>query len=174
MQQQNERFEALYRKHYGRVYRYYRSYQITDSESHDLAQETFTRIYQSFAQYRGEAEWSFIEKTARNVLLNWVRASKAAKRDAEVVEIDDPDFDYDPPAPDVPDYADRQELEARRVRVANAVAGLPEGQREALRLWILGFKYNEIATILRTSVDAVKSRLRDAKKQLRARLGDQS
>jgi DNA-directed RNA polymerase specialized sigma24 family protein len=39
-------------------------------------------------------------------------------------------------------------------------------------LWLNEFTYDEIAKFLRISVDAVKSRLRDAKKFLRARLGD--
>lgn len=166
------RFEAMYRKHYGRVYRFYRAYGVADDESHDLAQETFKRVYESFDQYRGDAEWSFLQTTARNVLFNWVRARKASKRSAEVIEIDDPDIAFDPPAPEGPDYAERQYSEMRRRRVVQAVAELSEGQRECLRLWMLGFKYTEIATILKSSVDAVKSRLRDAKRHLRARLGD--
>lgn len=168
------RFEALYRKNFSRVYRFYRAYGVADDEAQDLAQETFKRIFESFDRYRGEAEWGFIETTARNVLFNWVRAAKTAKRSAELVAIDDPDLMVDPPAPEEPDYAERQHAEQRRKRLVEAVAALPAGQRECLRLWMLGFKYNEIATILRTTVDAVKSRLRDAKKQLRERLGDES
>jgi RNA polymerase sigma factor (sigma-70 family) len=170
----DERFEALYRKHFSRVYRFYRAYGVADDEAQDLAQETFKRIYESFDRYRGEAEWAFIETTARNVLFNWVRAAKTAKRSAELVAIDDPELMVDPPAPEEPDYAERQHAETRRRQVVQAVAALPAGQRECLRLWMLGFKYNEIATILRTTIDAVKSRLRDAKKQLRERLGDES
>jgi RNA polymerase sigma-70 factor (ECF subfamily) len=168
------RFEALYRKNFSRVYRFYRAYGVADDEAQDLAQETFKRIYESFDDYRGEAEWGFIQTTARNVLFNWVRAAKTAKRSAELVAIDDPELMIDPPAPPEPDYAERQHAEQRRKRLVEAVAALPPGQRECLRLWMVGFKYNEIAAILKTTVDAVKSRLRDAKKELRERLGDES
>lgn len=165
------RFEAIYRKHYGRVYRYYRASGVADDEAHDLAQDTFKRFFENFDSYRGEAEWAFLETVARNVLYNWLRASRAAKRAATMVAIDDPEVIYDPPAPAEPDYADRQQTELRRARVRLAVAALSEGQRECIRLWMLGFKYTEIATILKVSVDAVKSRLRDAKRDLRTRLG---
>jgi RNA polymerase sigma factor (sigma-70 family) len=165
------RFEAMYRKHYGRVYRSLRSYGVADGEAQDLAQETFKRIFESFDQYRGEGEWSFIETTARRVLYNWVRAGNTAKRKAELVEIDDPDFSYEPPAVEEPDLAERQQQALRKTRLRQAVSELSPGQRECLRLWVQGFKYTEIATILRVSIDAVKSRLRDAKKYLRERLG---
>ena len=167
------RFSEIYRQYYGRVYRFFRTFGVADSEAHDLAQETFTRIFERFEQYRGGG-WSYIETVARNVLYNWARAGKAAKRSGEVVEIDDPEISFDPPAQDGPDYAEREHAEQQRVRLAAAIGKLTPGQRECLRLWVLGNKYNEIAVILKTTEDAVKSRLRDAKKQLRARLGAQS
>jgi RNA polymerase sigma factor (sigma-70 family) len=167
----DERFETLYRKYYGRVYRFFRKFG-PDDEAQDLAQETYKRIYETFAQYRGEAEWAFIETTARNVLLNWVRARKTAKRSAETVDIDGPGFDNDPPAPPQPDYAERQEAEMRKARLWAAIAELPEGQRQCIELWLSDAKYEGIGKTLGISVDAVKSRLRDARKALRARLGE--
>ena len=167
----DERFEAIYRKYYARVWRFYRGFGVTEDEAHDLAQDAFKRLYENFAQYRGEAEWSYLETLARNVLYNWVRSRKTSKRHAAMVEIDDPELVFDVPAPEEPDYADRQEEELRRARLRKAVAELPQGQRECLRLRIQGFTYEQIAAVLRISLDAVKSRLRDAKKHLRERLG---
>ena len=59
----------------------------------------------------------------------------------------------------------------RRNSLYEAAAELPEGQKQCLGLWLGGFKYDEVAAVLGLTVDAVKSRLRDAKKQLRVRLG---
>lgn len=173
MNGRNGRFEALYRQYFGRVFRFFRSFGVADGEAQDLAQETFTRIYEHFDQYR-EGGWSYIETTARNVLYNWVRAGKTAKRSGEIVEIDDPDIAFDPPAPEAPDYAERDHAERQKARLARAIGELSEGQREVLRLSMLGFTYKEIAEILKITVDAVKSRRRDALRHLRARLGDQS
>ncbi len=172
---QDERFEQLYRKYYGRVYRFFhRTLRVADDEAHDLAQETFKRIYEAFETYRGEAEWAFIEITARNVYRNWIRGFEAKKRKAIMVYLDDPEITIDAAAPEEPDYADREESARRTQQVLEAVRELPEGQQQCLRLYIAGFKYTEIAATLHISVDAVKSRLRDAKKYLRGRLGDKS
>ena len=168
----DERFEALYRKYYGRVYKFFRKQVHGDDEAQDLAQETYKRIYETFAQYRGEAEWAFIETTARNVLFNWIRSRKTAKRSADTVDIDGPGFNNDPPAPPQPDLADRQEAEMRRARLWAAIAELPEGQKQCMELWLGDTKYEAIARTLGISVDAVKSRLRDARRALRTQLGE--
>lgn len=171
IEDRNERFEAIYRRFYARVHRFYRTCDVADEEAHDLSQDAFKRFYEKFDLYRGEAGWSYLEAIARSVLYNWLRAQKTVKRSVALVEIDDPEIVFDPPAPEQLDYADRQEVQARRARLAHAVAELAQGQRDCLRLRIQGLAYEEIATALRVSVDAVKSRLRDAKRHLRERLG---
>ena len=168
----DERFEAIYRRLYARVYRFYRSCGVSDEEAHDLSQDAFKRFYEKFDLYRGEAEWSYLETIARNVLYNWVRAQKTVKRSAAMVEIDDPELVFDPPAPEQRDYADEEEARLRRKRLKEALAALPQGQRECLRLRIQGLTYEQIAAALRITVDAVKSRLRDAKRHLRKQLGE--
>jgi RNA polymerase sigma-70 factor, ECF subfamily len=168
----HERFEALYRKYYGRVYRYYRRCRVSDDESHDLAQDAFKRFYEGMDRYRGDAEWGFLETIALNVLRNWVRAAKTAKRTANLVEIDDPGFSHEPAAPEQPDYAERQQESINRKKLHDAIAELSEAQRQCMKLWLDDLQYDEIANALHISMDAVKSRIRDAKKLLSARLGD--
>jgi len=171
----DERFEAIYRRHYARVWRYYRACRVSDDEAHDLAQEAFKRFYQRIDLFRGQDEsvWPFLETIALNVFRNWLRAGKTAKRSANIVELDDPEFTYEPPAPEGPDYADREQAALRHERLHQAVAELPKGQKDCLRLWMEGFTFEEIARSLRVTLDAVKSRLRDARKALRERLGEQ-
>lgn len=168
----DERFEAIYRRSYARVYRFYRACGISDGEAHDLSQETFKRLYENFDQYRGEAEWGYLETIARHVLYNQIRSRQTAKRRGEMVEIDDPDLFFDVAAPPAPDLADVEEARNQSARLRKAVAELAQGQRECLRLRIQGLSYDEIAGALRMSANAVKSRLRDAKRHLRERLGD--
>ena len=173
----DERFEAIYRRHYARVWRYFRSAcRIADDESHDLAQETFKRFFERIELYRGEDEaiWPFLEKIALNIFRNWLRAGKTAKRSATIVDLDDPEFTYEPPAPEGPDYADREQAALRHQRLGQAIAELPKGQRDCLRLWMEGFTFEETARSLHLTLDAVKSRLRDARRALRERLGEQS
>jgi RNA polymerase sigma-70 factor (ECF subfamily) len=170
----DERFRFLYQKYYWRIVRFYmRSFHLSEDDAEDLAQEAFLRFYEAMDEYRGDAEWAFFETIARNVAYNRLRAAKTQKRSVRTVDIDDPEItNNQPPAPETPDYAEREQVALRRKQLYDAIEELSPAQREAMRLWLDDFKYEEIATALRSSVDAVKSRLRDAKKILRARLGD--
>jgi RNA polymerase sigma factor (sigma-70 family) len=168
----DERFEAIYRKHYAKVFYYYRSCRVADDEAHDLAQDTFIRFYERMDQLRGVDEGPFLKAIARTVLLNWLRARETAKRKAQMVYLDDPDAGCDPPALDGPDYAERQQSELRRTRMRQAITELPETQRQCLRPWLEGSQYDEISKDLGITIDAVKTRLKNAKKSLSARLGE--
>jgi RNA polymerase sigma-70 factor (ECF subfamily) len=169
----DERFENFYRTHYARVWRYFRASRISDDESHDLAQETFKRLWQYWNQIRNEDPAPFVKRISKTILLNHIRAGETRKRGAPTVSIDDPELLFaDPAAPPQPDYAEEELREARRKRLRNAMASLPQSQRDCLRLRIQDFTYDEITSILGISLDAVKSRLRDAKRALREQLGE--
>lgn len=71
-------------------------------------------------------------------------------------------------------HASREEEALRRKQLHDAIAALPEGQRHAIQLWLDGFHYSDISYALGVSVDAVKSRLRDAKRHLRPSLAASS
>jgi RNA polymerase sigma-70 factor (ECF subfamily) len=168
----DERFKSYYQRYFRRVVRFYVSgFRLSEEDAEELAQEAFIRFYEAMDDYRGDAEWAFFETIARNLAYNRIRFWKTQKRNALVVDIDDPDARLQPAAPGGPDYAERAEASRQRERLHDAIAELPRGQRECMQLWLDDFKYDEIAKALRISMDAVKSRLRDAKKILRERLG---
>ena len=173
--ERDERFKVLYQKYYRRVVRFYvRAFRFAEEDAEELAQDAFLRFYEAMDDYRGDAEWAFFESIARNVAYNRIRWGKTQKRNMKTVDIDDPEVAYNEPhAPQEPDYADRQEAALRRKQLYDAISELPPGQRECVQLWLDDFKYDEIAKALRTSMDAVKSRLRDAKRLLRAKLGEE-
>lgn len=169
----DERFRNLYQKYYWRIVRFLvRAFRLSQEDAEELAQDVFVRVFRTIEDYRGDAEWAFLETTARNLGLNRVRAQNTQKRKGENVEIDDPNLHFEPAAPEEPDYADRQNDERQQRLLRDGMRTLPAGQRQALQLYLKDFSYDEIARALRISIDAVKSRLRDAKKLLRARLGD--
>jgi len=170
----DDEFETLYRKHYARVWRYFRTNSVSDDEAHDLAQDAFKRLYERMGQIRNDDPWPFLASIAKTILLNRVRARQTQKRSATLIPIHDPElFNTEPAAPEERDYADRQAEEVLWAKVRSAVLSLPSGQRDCLRLWIEGLKYNEIAKVLGITLDAVRSRLRDAKRYLREQLGEQ-
>ena len=169
----HERFRSYYQRFYRRVVRFYVSgFRLAEEDAEELAQEAFLRFYEAMDEYRGDAEWAFFETIARNLAYNRIRYNKTQKRSAQTVELDDPDQSaFEPAAPAAPDYADSMEEARRRRLLHQEILRLPRGQREVMQLWLDDFKYDEIAAALRITMDAVKSRLRDAKKVLRARLG---
>jgi len=168
-----DRFRPLYQKHYRRVVQFFRRvFRVSEEDAQDFAQETFLRFFQGMDEYRGDAEWAYLEQIARNLAFNKFRSQKTIKRTAHLVDLDDPEFRFEIAAPPEPDYADRQEMARRKQRFEEEIERLPAGQRQAVQLRRQGFKYQEIAKSLRTTTDAVKSRLRDATKTLRERLGE--
>jgi RNA polymerase sigma factor (sigma-70 family) len=167
-----ERFESLYRRHYARVFRWYVvKWRLADDEAHDLAQDVFASVYKNMDQYRGDAEWAFLEKIARNLLYNRNRALHTAKRKGDHVPIDTPELADRLAASPEPDYAERELDALQRKQLREAIAALPEGMRQALELWLQDYSYAAIRQVLRITPDAVKSRLRDARKLLQERLG---
>lgn len=168
-------FEHSYAKHYARVWRYFRSNSISDDEAHDLAQDTFKRLYERIGQIRNDEPWPFLATIAKTILINRVRARQTQKRNARLAEIDDPDLIFaEPAAPEEPDYADREAEESRQTRLRSAIKSLPPGQQECLRLRLQGFSYDEITKTLGISLDVVRSRLRDTTRTLREQLGKKS
>ena len=166
----DDRFEDIYRKYYGRVYRFFRRCGVADGEAQDLAQDTFLRLYEHMDQMRSEQPWSYLQTIARTVILNRIRSRHTQRRTASLVDIDDPDLALDPPAPEGPDYAEQEQQALRRERLRAAIKDLPEGQQKCLRLRLGDMEYDRIGEALQITEDAVKSRLRDAKRQLRKRL----
>jgi len=165
----SERFKDLYQRFYWRMVRFYvRAFRVSQEDAEELTQEAFLRFYEALDEYRGDAEWGFLETIARNVAYNWIRSRMTAKRNAPTVSIDDREtFRKNEPEAKPHDYAEGEEVK----RLYAAIASLPASQRICVEYQLQGYKYEEMAAVLRITVDAVKSRLRDARKTLRARLG---
>lgn len=169
----NKRFEEIYRRYYARVWRYLRACGVSDDEAHDLAQDTFKRLFERMKTIRGEDEWPFLQSIARSIFLNWLRGRRTQKRDvAKRVELDGPGLTTEPSAVALPDYAEEEQRALRVEKLREAITELSPGQRECISLWLNDISYVNIAKTLGISVDAVKSRIRDAKRLLSARLGE--
>jgi len=167
----NDLFTAMYDKYYRRIVAFYvRAFHLSYEDAKELAQDAFVRFYEALDEYRGDAEWAFLEETARNVAYNRIRSGKTRKRSVDLVDLDDPKFGSGP-AGEEPNYAAQQEEALQKKALYEAIDGLPPGQRQAMNLRMQGFSYEEIAVALRTTVDGVRTRIRDAKKLLMRRLG---
>jgi len=163
----DDRFEDLYKRFLGRVYVFMVRFGFSPEKARDLAQDTFIRVYQNMGGYRGEAEWSYIEPAAKSVALNAIRAGATIKRKGEEVSLDE-QMDIVDSGTSFEEALDRR---ATIAQLQKAIEELPPNLRICLKLSLRELTYKEVAGILNISVDAVKSRLRDARAKLRERLG---
>jgi RNA polymerase sigma-70 factor (ECF subfamily) len=170
----DELFRSMYNRYYARMLRFFRRvFRVSEADAEELTQDSFVRFYRTMDEYRGEAEWALLETIARNAGYNRVRSLNTIKRGAVKPDSLD-DWDHD----DHPEAAQTHPLDRMidaelRTRLRNAITELPKGQRQCLQLLLDDLTYDEIARALRISLDAVRSRIRDARRLLKERLGDE-
>lgn len=171
----NDLFESLYRRYYARMLRYFRRvFHVSEADAQELTQDSFVRFYRAMDEYRGQAEWALLETIARNVGLNRVRSVSTIKRGSIRTEsLDDGESVKDPADRKQKDPMDAIIETEQLRRLRQAIEELPKGQRQCLQLWLEDLGSEEISQALRISIVAVKSRIRDAKRTLRERLGDE-
>jgi RNA polymerase sigma-70 factor (ECF subfamily) len=164
-------FESLYRTYCLRLIRFFmRAFHLSQEDAEDCAHETFVRVWRAIHMYRGDAKWAFLETTARHTAYNRFRTKKTRKRDGIEEAIDDAPGKA-LKAPDGPDPAELPDRAMQVRQLRDAIKELPGVQREYLQMQLSGFSYKEIATFFRTNEGAVKSRLRDARSNLKKKLG---
>jgi len=134
------------------------------AEAEDVAQEAFLRIWRQAPKWRpGEARFdTWLHRVALNLCYDRLR------RRREIVTDDPPEMADEGPAPD-------RGLQAQDTgrRVGDALARLPERQREAVVLCHYQELGNiEAAAIMGVTVEALESLLSRGRRALRAALAD--
>ncbi len=176
----DERFEEIYQQHYAAVFRYLRTLRLDVDDAHDITQDTFKRLYERMDRIPADDSiLTFLIVVARNVVLNRIRDAKAKKRESTTESLDwllntaDISVDvFTGEASRSPENVliDDETARLRHLQLSEAISSLPAGSRECLTLWLGGYKYEQIARALSISLDAVKSRIRDARRQIRLHL----
>lgn len=134
-------------------------------EARDVAQESFLRIWKQAASWRsGEARF---DTWLHRVTLNLCHDRLRRRKTQPVAEQDEP-----LEAVDTTLRPDEQlEADARSQQIADALARLPERQREAIVLQYYQELSNiEAAELMNISVDALESLLSRARRNLREQL----
>jgi RNA polymerase sigma-70 factor (ECF subfamily) len=124
----------------------------------DVLQETFSYLLRKFPGFALTAQMTtFLYPAVRNL-------SVVAKRKVRRLNLVS-----EPPEPAGGEEEDAERAQARsRVELGRVMAGLPEGQREALLLrFVDGMSLEEVAQALEVPVGTVKSRLHLGLKALR-------
>lgn len=160
-------FAELYDLMSSRVFGLIRRVLVDPSQSEEVLQEVFLEVWQSagkFAPNRGQGR-SWLLTIAHRRAVDRVRSSQASTdRDVRV------GFrDIEAPRDDV---AENVELRIEGRRVVEALATLPEAQREALTLaYYGGYSQSEIAALVGAPLGTIKTRMRDGLSRLRNEMG---
>lgn len=171
-------FETLYARWRGRLYRYFLRQCRHAGHADELFQETFLRVIGAAEHYEVTAKFStWIFSIAHHLLVDhWrklgrepVLASPMADEDGS--DDSDNSGDIDMPAPEsvIPEHQAVQHQLGKAI--VDAVAELPDAQRETFLLAEEGeLSLEEIARITGVGRETIKSRLRYATRKLRAAL----
>jgi RNA polymerase sigma-70 factor (ECF subfamily) len=159
-------FRELYDRYVRRVLAYQRRRCRDEAAAYELTAETFAQAWLSRERFRDEAGGSagpWLFAIARNVLLASVRAGTLEQRARDELALHTP-LSYEEAATPDPAWLDG---------IDEALAELPEPQREAVRLRVVeGAGYDEVAAALDTTPAAARVRVHRALGAMRRKLGD--
>ena len=133
--------------------------------SSDCGQDAMLRIWRGLGGYRGDCSFeSWVYRIAANCCVDWLRRKKR-DRSVSMEPMKEQGFD---PADPSPGTEEQVVAKDERSRLREAIARLPEDQREALVLTQLErIPYEEAAAMLNVSEGTVKSRVNRAKARLK-------
>lgn len=157
-------FERLYERHRSPLYRYFARQAAKDNVD-DLFQETWLRLIRSKTRYRPEAPFrAYLYQIAHSVLVDHYRRHGHTSRPQANPALD--------PIDDSGGPEEHYEAALARSAFVAALDSLPPEQREAFLLHEEGgLTLEQIAEVVGTGRETIKSRLRYATRRLREGLG---
>ena len=163
-------FEQLIERHQGAVIGTVAKMLRNSSDAEDIAQQVFIRLWKSAPRYKPKAKFTtFLFTITRNLVFNESRRLSRTKQ----YSMNEREDDFHLQTPDSQTAAPDEDIQHRELQQAvdQAIAELPEKQRLAVILRRYeNMPYEEIGSILKLSVSAVKSQLFRARHALRESL----
>jgi RNA polymerase sigma-70 factor, ECF subfamily len=162
-------FEELYRRHFRRVYALALRMTGSPEEAEDLAQETFTHLYNKIGSFRGESAFTtWLHRMTVNQVLMHFRRRKSR-----------PEFtttDGETPVQIVQGTENQNKMPiVDRMILENAIQKLPTGYRSVFVLHdVEGYEHGEIAEMLGIAEGTSKSQLHKARLKLRELIRQQA
>lgn len=167
-----EAFDEIVARYKDGIYNYIWRMVSNRDDAEDLAQEVFVRAFASMKSFRRESNIrTWLYRIATNLCIDKYRRSSVEKQlitplmqsgdcNEDAKPLDVPDMTYDPER-----TYDRTELQAE---VQRALSKLPDKLRSVIILYdIEGMSYEEIAETVSCPIGTVKSRIFNARAQLR-------
>jgi RNA polymerase sigma-70 factor (ECF subfamily) len=174
-----ENFEKLFRRFRPLVQSFFLRKGFSSEESKDLTQDVFFRVFKGIDTFRGESRFErWLWEIADHIYLNELRRRKTEKRHGIEQSLDatTESDDGSNPAPEIPaSDLSPEELVLHRQGLSALRAAFQKLPAQMRRCCILryekGLKYQEIAVVMKISIETVKAHLHQARKRLTARLG---
>lgn len=171
----HQAFGHLVDEYQDKIYSYVSRMLGDPHEAEDVTQEAFVRAFRSLPKFRGASSFhTWLYRIASNLAIDVVRRRK--RSDISSVSLDEPlesdDGEYEREIAD--EVGGPEAVSSTRetqVAVRRAIMDLPEKLRQVMVLYELqGETYEDIAEILGVPLGTVKSRLFNARNQLKERL----
>ena len=158
-------FDALYARHRGPLFRYFRR-QVDDASANDLYQEVWMKFINHADSYEPRGRFqAYLFTLAHNVLMDFYRRQPSAQLVDPTKEGTPLTMTEDPTG----DPAQQVDAATMHARLHDEVRRLPLHQRTA---WLIrqetGMSLKQIADVTQTSLEGVRSRLRYANDKLKA------
>lgn len=148
----DEAFSVFYRGHFAKLVAFHLYLGAPRREAENLAQETMRRVYLKWDKLRQPMGWAL--RDASLTFGHWAFQTREEPSDSV---LDDAPFHAGHGSDD---WLDVHDLRA-------FLQTLPYRQRQVMAWTLLEYKPHEIAEILKTSADAVRGSLREARKKCR-------
>jgi len=156
-----EAYAALVREYHVKIVSLCRSYMADLSSAEDTAQETFLKAYVALGQYREEAAFGTgLYRIAANTCKDALRHSRRRNTESLDALVHDRKIDIPDNGPAEQITAENKDTTQRLLEQLSADHPMVLSLRE-----LSGLTYDEIAATLNISLDAVKARLKRARKE---------
>ena len=159
-------FNRLVSKHQQRIYYYIRKMVIVHADADDITQDVFVKVWHNLHKFRQDANfYTWLYRIATNECLNFLKK----KRQRFFLPIHDVETELlDKLQQTSSDYSGDDML----LKLLEAVLKLPEKQRLVFNLkYFEDLTYEEISSILGTSVGGLKATYHYASKRIKTILG---
>jgi RNA polymerase sigma-70 factor (ECF subfamily) len=159
-------FELLYSRHKDAVYRYLLRLSGHPETAEDVFQEVWGKIIKARSSYRPTAKFTtFLYRVAHNCFIDHARRNKRHAGNTPF----EPELHSDPGE----SLETLTERSLARERLEQALAGLPDEQRDAFLLYEEGgLSVDQIAAVTGCNRETAKSRLRYAVNKLRVAIDE--
>ena len=158
----NEAFNMLLKKYQQKIYWHVRRMVINHDDADDLTQDVFIKVWKNLPGFRNDAQlYTWMYRIATNECITFLNKKKQKNN----ISLDDVDSSL----ADTLSSSDQFTGDQIQMKLQKAILTLPDKQRLVFNMkYFDDMKYEEMSTVLGTSVGALKASFHLAVKKIEA------